>query len=115
MSKPHIINVRSNVNCLSRFPLLHFTHIKQSTIDYEYTKTIYVFQYEFSIYLVITKLLSFFDRDFTINITGLGILDWLVSSIMTWVVNLFDETIVGMIEGRLRAYIDEMLPNLGLP
>ena len=62
-----------------------------------------------------TTFFSFFDRDFKFDITGLGILDWLVSHITTWVVNLFDDTIVGMIESRLRAYIDEMLPNLTLP
>ena len=72
------------------------------------------FNYKFSICSVITELF-YFDRDFNIDITGLGILDWLVSHIVTWVVNLFDETIVGMLESRLRAYIDEMLPNLTLP
>jgi hypothetical protein len=51
-----------------------------------------------------------YAKDFKFQITGLGILDWLVSSITTWIVNLFDDQIVGALDGFLQDYVAGVLP-----
>jgi len=53
--------------------------------------------------------------DIDIAITGLGIFDWLVSLIISWVTDLFHEEILGLLESQLRSFIEEILPNLPLP
>jgi len=53
--------------------------------------------------------------DVQITITGLGIFDWLLSLVVTWVTDLFHDQIIGLIESQLRAVIEEMLPNLEIP
>jgi len=76
----------------------------------------YVVLHEFSICTVITQLsFFFFDSDVQITITGLGIFDWLLSLVVTWVTDLFHDQIIGLIESQLRAVIEEMLPNLEIP
>jgi hypothetical protein len=52
----------------------------------------------------------FLNRDITIEINGLGILDWLVSSITTWIVALFNEQIISSLDGNLQEYVAEILP-----
>ncbi|XP_069668972.1 uncharacterized protein [Periplaneta americana] len=53
-----------------------------------------------------------YAKGISIEITGLGILDWLVSSIATWVVGLFNEQIVGSLDGMLKEYVLGMLPSV---
>jgi hypothetical protein len=43
-------------------------------------------------------------------VTGLGVLDWLVSHIVTWVVGVFNAEVVGMVDKLLRDYVTEVLP-----
>ena len=57
----------------------------------------------------------FFDSDIDITITGLGIFDWLVSHIISWVTDLFHEQVLDLLESQLRQIIEELLPNLTLP
>lgn len=52
----------------------------------------------------------FLNRDITIQINGLGILDWLVSSITTWIVGLFNEQIVHALDSQLEQYVAGILP-----
>ena len=54
-------------------------------------------------------ILLFFDRDINIKATGLGILNWLVSTIATWIVGLMDDKIIGLINDQLQQYISEIL------
>jgi len=51
-----------------------------------------------------------YAKDINIQISGLGILDWLVSSITTWIVNLFDDQIVASLDGYLGEYVAGVLP-----
>jgi len=53
--------------------------------------------------------------DIEIIITGLGVLDWLLSIVVTWVTDLFHDQIIGLIESQLRAVIEQMLPNIEIP
>jgi hypothetical protein len=71
-------------------------------------RKIFVLQYEFSIITPHT----FLDRDISVEVTGLGILDWLVSHITTWVIDLFHDEIVGALESQLRDYIKAVLPSI---
>jgi hypothetical protein len=75
----------------------------------------WVVKYEFSTYSVITKLSFSFDSDIDIQVTGLGIFDWLVSTIISWVTDLFHGPILGLLESQLRTVIEELLPNIELP
>jgi len=75
----------------------------------------YDVQYEFSICTVIIQLSFFFDSDIQITITGLGIFDWLLSLVVTWVTDLFHDQIIGLIETQLRQVIEELLPNIDIP
>jgi hypothetical protein len=50
------------------------------------------------------------NRDIKIEVTGLGVLDWLVSNIITWVVGLFNAEVVGVVDKLLREYVNEVLP-----
>jgi hypothetical protein len=50
------------------------------------------------------------DRDISIEITGLGVLDWLVSSIATWIVSLFNDQIISALDSQLQQYISGILP-----
>jgi hypothetical protein len=52
----------------------------------------------------------FLHRDITIEITGLGILDWLVSSVTTWIVGIFNDQIVSSLDSHLKQYISGILP-----
>jgi len=45
-------------------------------------------------------------------VTGLGILDWLVSNIATWVIGLFNEQIIGTLDSYLHKYVAEILPSV---
>jgi hypothetical protein len=45
-------------------------------------------------------------------VTGLGVLDWLVSSIATWVVGLFNDEVVAVVDSILREYVAEILPSV---
>lgn len=53
--------------------------------------------------------------DIEIEITGLGIFSWLFSLIVTWVVDLFHDQIIGLLESQLRTIIEELLPNIDIP
>jgi hypothetical protein len=53
--------------------------------------------------------------DIQITITGLGIFDWLLSLVVTWVTDLFHDQIIGLIETQLRQVIEELLPNIDIP
>lgn len=52
----------------------------------------------------------FLNRDITIQINGLGILDWLVSNISTWIVALFNDQIISSLDSHLAQYVDGILP-----
>jgi hypothetical protein len=52
------------------------------------------------------------NRDIGIEVTGLGVLDWLVSKIATWVVGLFNDEVVGAVDKLLREYVDAILPTV---
>jgi hypothetical protein len=54
----------------------------------------------------------FTNRDISIEVTGLGVLDWLVSNIATWVVALFNDQIVGLVDSQLKEYISTILPTV---
>jgi hypothetical protein len=52
------------------------------------------------------------NRDISIEVTGLGVLDWLVSNIATWVVGLFNDEVVGAVDNLLREYVAGILPSV---
>jgi hypothetical protein len=45
-------------------------------------------------------------------VTGLGVLNWLVSNIATWIVGLFNDEVVGAVDNLLREYVAEILPSV---
>jgi hypothetical protein len=52
------------------------------------------------------------NRDIKIEVSGLGILDWLVSNIATWIVGLFNDEVVGVVDKLLREYVEGILPSV---
>jgi len=55
---------------------------------------------------------AFVNRDIKIEVTGLGVLDWLVSSISTWVVGLFNDQIISIVDSHLQSYVSSILPTV---
>lgn len=54
----------------------------------------------------------FLNSDISVEVTGLGILDWLTSNIASWVIGLFNDDIVGTVSSKLREFVVEILPNV---
>ncbi|XP_021915921.1 uncharacterized protein LOC110827999 isoform X2 [Zootermopsis nevadensis] len=71
-----------------------------------------------SLLLAIEPVISLQDfhieyaKDISIEVTGLGVLDWLVSNIATWVVSLFNDQIVGSVDSHLQDYVSSILPTV---
>jgi hypothetical protein len=60
-----------------------------------------------------SNILSFsLNRDIKLEVTGLGVLDWLVSHIATWIVGLFNDEVVGAVDKLLREYVEGILPSV---
>jgi hypothetical protein len=53
--------------------------------------------------------LFFLHSNINIKVTGLGLLDWILSSIATWVVGIMNGQIIGLINGQLQQYISGIL------
>ncbi|PSN42584.1 hypothetical protein C0J52_08711 [Blattella germanica] len=53
-----------------------------------------------------------YAKGINIDVTGLGILDWLVSNIATWVVGTFNDEIVGSLDGMIHGLVMDMLPSV---
>ncbi|KAJ9597287.1 hypothetical protein L9F63_011858 [Diploptera punctata] len=53
-----------------------------------------------------------YAKDIKLEVGGLGILDFLVSTVATWVVGMFNSQIVGELDGVLNSYIVSMLSNV---
>jgi hypothetical protein len=54
----------------------------------------------------------FLNSDISVEVTGLGILDWLVSNISSWVIGLFNDEVVDAVSSQLQEYVTEILPNV---
>ncbi|PNF26093.1 hypothetical protein B7P43_G04917, partial [Cryptotermes secundus] len=50
--------------------------------------------------------------DISVEVSGLGILDWLVSNISSWVIGLFNDNVIDAVSSQLRDYVVEILPNV---
>jgi hypothetical protein len=54
----------------------------------------------------------FLNSDISVEVTGLGILNWLISNISSWVIGLFNDEIIDTVSSQLREYVAEILPNV---
>jgi hypothetical protein len=54
----------------------------------------------------------FLNSDISVEVTGLGILDWLASNISSWVIGLLNDEVIAAVSSQLREYVTEILPNV---
>jgi hypothetical protein len=67
---------------------------------------------EHGTYIHVSMYTLFLNSDISVEVTGLGVLDWLVSNISSWVIGLFNDDIVGAVSSQLQEYVTEILPNV---
>jgi hypothetical protein len=63
-------------------------------------------------YIHVSIYTLFLNSDISVEVTGLGILDWLTSNIASWVIGLFNDEIIATVSSQLREYVAQILPNV---